>query len=142
MRNATPMRRKNWQTVAASLATLLALLVTPLCAPLCSARMCSQAATSRAPEGQCHAAASMHDSVPPIRAARNCTPTELVVADVTDGNKSDILRMSRSVQQTASNLATSREFDLSLAAAQKNFSNFQCPSPQSDSFSSTSVLRI
>ena len=142
MRNARPTRKKNWRRVAASLATLVALLVTPLCAPLCSARMCSQAATATATEGQCHAAASMHDSGPQIHAARNCNPPELVVADVTDGNKNDILRMSRSVQQTASNLATSQEFGLNLAADMKHFSNFQSPPRQSDSLSTASVLRI
>lgn len=142
MKNATPTRRKNWQTVAASLATLVALLVTPLCAPLCSARMCSQAATATATEGQCHAAASMHDSVPQIHAARSCNPPKLAVADVTEGNNSNVLKRSRTVPRTNSYIATSQEFGLSFAPDLKSFSKFQRPPRLPDSLSTTDVLRI
>lgn len=140
MFNEKLVRTNNWRTVAVSLATLLALLLTPLCAPLCAARMCAQAGPAGASEGQCHAAAAMQDGSLQMHAARNCNPPELAVAEVSGGNKSDIL-MSRP-QQTASHLATRQEFSLSFARSKKTFFDYPGPLQPPDSFSATSVLRI
>lgn len=142
MCNEKPTRMKNWRTVAVSLATLMALLVTPVCAPLCAARMCSQAGPDGASEGQCHGAAAMQDGSPQVHAARNCNSPELAVADVSDGNKSDIVRMSHAVPQAASHVATSQEFGSSFVGSQKTFFDYSGPLQPPDFFSAISVLRI
>jgi|SRR5712692_851766 len=142
MTNATPMRKKSWQTVAGSLATILALLATPFCAPLCAARTCSQSAPSAAPEEHCHATASVHEDVPQIHAALNCNPPELGVADLSAGNKSDISKISRSVPQAASHIAAYHEFDSGFISHRHNLSANQGPLRPSDPFSATGVLRI
>jgi len=142
MTKATPTRKKSWRTVAGSLVTLLALLVTPFCAPLCAAQTCPQSTLPAASKEHCHGAASMHDDVPQIHAALNCNPSELTLAALSAGNESDLLRVSRSAPQAASDFAASREFDSGFISPRNNFSSNPGPLRPPDPFSATGVLRI
>jgi len=116
--------------------------VTPFCEPLCAAQTCPQSTLPAASKEHCHGAASMHDDVPQIHAALNCNPSELTLAALSAGNKSDISKISRSVPQAASHIAAYHEFDSGFISHRHNLSANQGPLRPSDPFSATGVLRI
>ena len=137
-----PTQRKNWRTVAGSLAILLALLVAPACAPLCASRMCSQSAPPAASEERCHSATLMPNDVQQIQAALNCSVPELAVSALSAGNKGNILDISRQASSKSSHPAASQKFDSNFIARGNNFSVNPEPLRPPDAFPATSVLRI